>query len=87
MMGCWGVKAFESDEGLDVLEWIRNHIPEDGCLHLKELLNQFKIRRMVQTACCGERRVPQQYNADCGTDGKLSKWYHRRMGVSPGKTL
>ena len=43
MMGCWGVKAFESDEGLDVLEWIRNHIPEDGCLRLKELLEQLKL--------------------------------------------
>lgn len=29
-MGCWGVNAFESDEGLDALEWIRNHIPEDA---------------------------------------------------------
>ena len=43
MMGCWGVKAFESDEGLDVLEWIINHIPEDGCLRLKEFLNQLKL--------------------------------------------
>ena len=42
-MGCWGVKAFESDEGLDALEWIRNHIPEDGCLRLKELLEQLKL--------------------------------------------
>ena len=42
-MGCWGIKAFESDEGLDALEWIRNHIPEDGCLRLKELLNQLKL--------------------------------------------
>ena len=42
---------------------------------------------MVQTACCGKRRVPQQYNADCGTDGKLSKWYYRRMGVSPEKAV
>lgn len=43
MMGCRGVKAFESDEGLDVLEWIINHIPEDGCLRLKEFLNQLKL--------------------------------------------
>ena len=43
IMGCWGVKAFESDEGLDVLEWIINHIPEDGCLRLKEFLNQLKL--------------------------------------------
>ena len=42
-MGCWGVKAFESDEGLDGLEWIINHIPEDGCLRLKELLEQLKL--------------------------------------------
>lgn len=42
-MGCWGVKAIESDEGLDALEWIRNHILEDGCLHLKELLDQLKL--------------------------------------------
>ena len=43
IMGCWGVKAFESDEGLDSLEWIRNHILEDGCLHLKKLLDQLKL--------------------------------------------
>lgn len=42
-MGCWGVKVFESDEGLDALEWIRKHIPEDDCLHLKELLDQLKL--------------------------------------------
>ena len=29
-MGCWGITAFESDEGLDAVEFIRESIPEDG---------------------------------------------------------
>ncbi|MFR3754305.1 MAG: hypothetical protein ACLTW9_22290 [Enterocloster sp.] len=49
---------------------------------LKGIVGTAEIRRMVQTACCGKRRV-QQYNADCGTDGKLSKWYYRRMEYLP----
>lgn len=29
-MGCWGITAFESDEGLDALGCIRKNLPKDG---------------------------------------------------------
>lgn len=86
-MGCWGVKAFESDEGLDALEWIRNHIPEDGCLHLKELLGQLKLDEWCDRLLQENGESHSSTMADGGTDGKLSKWYDRRMGVSPEKLL
>ena len=31
-MGCWGITAFESDAGLDAVDFIRNNLPEDGKL-------------------------------------------------------
>ena len=41
-MGCWGITAFESDEGLDAVEFIRESIPEDGKLELETLLEALK---------------------------------------------
>lgn len=41
-MGCWGITAFESDQGLDTLNWIRNnHIPENGSLTLETIVKEF----------------------------------------------
>ena len=37
-MGAWGITAFESDAGLDVIDEIRNRLPKDGRLTLKSLL-------------------------------------------------
>lgn len=41
-MGCWGITAFESDEGLDAVEFIRRRIPEDGKLDLETLVEALK---------------------------------------------
>ena len=41
-MGCWGITAFESDEGLDAVEFIRERLPEDGKLELEALLEALK---------------------------------------------
>ena len=41
-MGCWGITAFESDEGLDAVEFIRESLPEDGKLELEALLEALK---------------------------------------------
>lgn len=37
-MGAWGITAFESDAGLDVIGEIRNGLPKDGRLTLKNIL-------------------------------------------------
>ena len=41
-MGCWGITAFESDEGLDAVEFIRRRLPKDGKLELETLLEALK---------------------------------------------
>ena len=41
-MGCWGITAFESDEGLDAVEFIRESLLEDGKLELEALLEALK---------------------------------------------
>ena len=41
-MGCWGITAFESDEGLDAVEFIRRNLPEEGKLELEALLEALK---------------------------------------------
>ena len=40
--GCWGITAFESDEGPDAVEFIRENLPEDGKLELEALLEALK---------------------------------------------
>ena len=37
-MGCWGIRAFESEEGLDAVGTIRQNLPADGKLELKTML-------------------------------------------------
>lgn len=41
-MGCWGITAFESDEGLDAVEFIRRSLPENGKLELETLVEALK---------------------------------------------
>lgn len=41
-MGAWGITAFESDAGLDVIDEIRNRLPKDGRLTLKSLLESIQ---------------------------------------------
>lgn len=38
-MGCWGITAFESDAGLDAAHFIRKHLPENGRVQLKTILD------------------------------------------------
>jgi hypothetical protein len=37
-MGCWGITAFESDAGLDAVDFIRGNLPEDGKLELDTII-------------------------------------------------
>lgn len=37
-MGCWGITAFESDAGLDAIDFIRRNLPEDGKLDLEKII-------------------------------------------------
>lgn len=41
-MGAWGITAFESDAGLDVIDGIRESLPNDGRLTLHMLLEFIK---------------------------------------------
>ena len=37
-MGCWGITALESDNGLDAVRCVRYNLPADGQLDLGEML-------------------------------------------------
>lgn len=44
-MGCWGITAFESDSGLDAVDFIRNNLPKDGNLELEKVINALQQDR------------------------------------------
>ncbi len=47
-MGAWGVKALESDEGLDVLDILKNeYVPEHPVLDLGEIIELMKEEGML----------------------------------------
>lgn len=37
-MGCWEITAFESDVGLEAIDFIRRNLPEDGKLYLEKII-------------------------------------------------
>jgi len=37
-MGCWGITAFESDDGLDAVNFFRGNLPKDGKLELGKII-------------------------------------------------
>lgn len=37
-MGCWGITALESDDGLDAVGFVRYNLPKDGHLDLGSML-------------------------------------------------
>ncbi len=41
-MGAWGYKALESDEGLDVVDFLEEHIPENLEFRLSEIIADMK---------------------------------------------
>ncbi|GHU65718.1 hypothetical protein AGMMS49983_13920 [Clostridia bacterium] len=41
-MGAWGVKALDSDEGLDVVDFLMTHIPESHEFELSKLIVMLK---------------------------------------------
>ena len=41
-MGAWGYKALDSDEGLDVIDFLQNNIPKDYNLKLSKIISQMK---------------------------------------------
>ena len=41
-MGCWGITAFESDTGLDAIEFIREKLPVGGKVELDKMLENLR---------------------------------------------
>ena len=41
-MGAWGYKALDSDEGLDVIDFLQDNIPKDYNLKLSKIISQMK---------------------------------------------
>lgn len=41
-MGSWGITAFESDAGLDAVNFIREKLPKDGKLELENLIKELQ---------------------------------------------
>lgn len=41
-MGCWGITAFESDAGLDSVDYIRRILPQDGKLELAKVIKSLQ---------------------------------------------
>lgn len=47
-MGAWGIKALESDEGLDVIDILTNeYVPEHQVLYLGEIIELMKVETML----------------------------------------
>jgi hypothetical protein len=48
-MGAWGFKALESDEGLDVVDFLKDHIPNDLNFKLSEMIFELKGELLAET--------------------------------------
>ncbi len=47
-MGAWGIKALESDEGLDVIDILENeYIPEHSIVNLEEIIQLMRDEVML----------------------------------------
>ena len=47
-MGAWGIKALESDEGLDVIDILKNeYIPEHSIMNLEEIIQLMRDEVML----------------------------------------
>lgn len=57
-MGCWGITAFESDAGLDAVDFIRKNLPENGQLELGTIIEA------IQRENC---RLPDVQDAESHT--------------------
>lgn len=57
-MGCWGITAFESDAGLDSVDYIRRILPQDGKLELGKIIKALKE---------GDVRLPDVQDAESHT--------------------
>ena len=52
-MGCWGIKALESDEGLDIIIELEKILPKDGHLQLEKLSGGSKCGPSAFAAATG----------------------------------
>ena len=57
-MGCWGITAFESDAGLDSVDYIRRILPQDGKLELGKVVDALQK---------DDVRLPDVQNAESHT--------------------
>ena len=66
-MGCWGIKALESDEGLDIIIELEKILPKDGHLQLEKLSGEAnagmlmgmcaKMGKCIQSQWCWQRSL------------------------------
>ena len=66
-MGCWGIKALESDEGLDIIIELEKILPKDGHLQLEKLSGGSKcwdaygvcakMGKCIQSQWCWQRSL------------------------------
>lgn len=55
MMGCWGITAFESDAGLDSIDYIRDRLPLNGKLNLASVVAALQEEQVrLPDACDAE---------------------------------
>jgi hypothetical protein len=48
-MGSWGIKALESDNGLDVIDFLKEHIPHDFNWKLSKIISELKGELLGET--------------------------------------
>ena len=87
-MGCWGIKALESDEGLDIIIELEKILPKDGHLQLEKLSGEAnagmlmgmcaKMGKCIQSQWCWQRSLwriwmGEQYRLYGGSDKKAKK--------------
>ena len=57
-MGAWGIKALERDEGLDVLDILKNeYVPEHPVMDLGEMIELMKEEVTVSYTHLNRRRL------------------------------
>lgn len=51
-MGCWGITAFESDAGLDSIDYIRSILPSDGRMKLAAVVAALQREQVLLPDVC-----------------------------------
>ena len=76
-MGAWGIRAFESDAGLDAVDFIRKQLPKDGKADLRTILAA--MRQEVCGMC--DPAIGQSHSAPMALAEILVKFLDRDIGA------